>query len=124
MSRFTYNKINERIPNFIKPLKISIRTHVPNPNDTDYKRGFILRYFLQKVNDTNGPVYEVSDTTFANFLNNELYLKCKIEWKISGTNDEIKKVNLQTLLEVNNKMPALKKYLSNLLQFSKNNLGI
>ena len=28
-------------------------TVVPNPNSTDYEKGFIERYFIQKVNDKN-----------------------------------------------------------------------
>ena len=37
-------------------LNISISAHIPKPNDEDYKKGYITRYFTQKTNDLNSPI--------------------------------------------------------------------
>jgi hypothetical protein len=40
----TGNDVFDNIP--------TINAHIPTPTEFDYKRGFIERYFVQKVNDT------------------------------------------------------------------------
>ena len=40
------------------------KTIVPSPTDDDYSNGVIDRYFTQKVNDTNGFVYEINLNTY------------------------------------------------------------
>lgn len=120
MSKLRYKKINERLSGFLKKDILEIKTYVPTPNDIDYQRGFIVRYFLQKVNDRTSPILEVSDTTFKNFIDNKFYMNVSIEWKISGADDEIKKSNESSLVRLYDKMPALRNYLYNLLQFKEN----
>lgn len=117
--RLKYKKIPKSIPKFLSKFEVKIKTIVPEPTPVDYQRGFIVRYFIQKVNDKNSPVFEVSDTTYKNYVDNTLYLNCSIEWKISGTDDEIKKSNESSLIRLYDKMPALRNYLYNLLQFKE-----
>ena len=44
-----------------------IETSIPLPKDADYKRGYINRYFIQKVNDKGSPIYELNFTTFQSY---------------------------------------------------------
>ena len=42
-------------------------TFVPNPTDSDYKKGYITRFFIQKSNDKTSSVYEVSSQNFRKY---------------------------------------------------------
>jgi hypothetical protein len=96
-----------------------LNTYVPSPNDTDYKRGYIVRYFIQKSNDTTAPVYEISKDFISEFINSPFYSTKKIDWKISGTDDEIKEANGNSLRMAAQTFPAIINYLPYLLQFKK-----
>ena len=50
-----------------------IPTHIPEPKDFDYQRGYITRYFVQKSNDTLAPVFEINSSTFTSLSNNSFY---------------------------------------------------
>jgi hypothetical protein len=101
-----------------------INSFIPNPNEMDFKTGYIERYFLQKVNDINAPIVEVNETNFNSMKNSGYYNGVSIKWKIKGTDEEIKMANKKSINTVISEMPRLAVYLPNLLQFSKNNLGI
>jgi hypothetical protein len=110
-----------RIPSDFKLIKI--KPFVPTPTEDDYKVGYIRRYFVQRANDKNGIIYEISENSFSTFTANTLYITTTVNWKISGTDEEIKKINDKVVRYASNNLPALRLYLPNLLQFSKNNLG-
>ena len=63
--------------------------YFPNPTASDYKKGYILRSFIKKINDI-GFVTEISDEEYANFQNGTVdydvsyYLTCQIMWKLTG----------------------------------------
>ena len=44
-------------------VRYNIETHIPTPSNKDYVRGYIKRYFVQKVNDKGSPIYEVDSST-------------------------------------------------------------
>ena len=50
--------------------KLDVKTHFPKLNESDYNRGFITRYFVQKSNDTNSPIYEISSSSYSSYNNN------------------------------------------------------
>ena len=54
-------------------LNFEISTFEPNPTETDYKNGFIFRYFTRKVNEESGVIYELSKETY-DLLNNNLFV--------------------------------------------------
>jgi hypothetical protein len=114
---FRYNKIVDSLSEFIVP---DIKTFVPSPTDDDYKRGYIVRYFVQKVNDENSYIYEI-DNRFFNAYNSKPFFKTtKLDWKISGSDEDIKKSNEKSIRFASSNMKSLKFYLPNLLQFRKN----
>jgi hypothetical protein len=93
------------------PKKIA--AHIPTPQDVDYQRGYIVRYFIQKANDKDSKIFEVDEYGFAKFINSPFYIAV-----------EIRQSNMKSINFVKKQMPALKMYLVNYLQFSKNNLEL
>ena len=119
--------IKKRYKNIVKVPKefllTTIKPFVPTPSSEDYDVGYIRRNFLQKANDVNAIIYEIDDRTYSNLGDNPLFVTVTLNWKISGTEEEIRKVNKKVIIYASRKIPALTLYLPNLLQFSKNNLG-
>ena len=109
----------------------SFDTHIPVPTATDYTRGYITRYFIQKSNDTKSPIFEVNTKTYSRFTSNPLYVVCSIKWRLTGPKEPIYRENgdiLDLSVSESNRrsiksayqfIPLLKSYLPNLLQFYK-----
>jgi hypothetical protein len=116
MSIERYNKIVKKNTSF-SPVRI--KTFKPIPNDFDYKRGYITRYFVQKINDKNAPIYEIDQFGYDTFGNNPFYQTAAIDWKIIGNDEQIKDANSKSILLGVTKIKSLSLYLPNLLQFRK-----
>ena len=106
---------NDVYPNYYKPV----------PTSKDYSKGYINRYFVQKINDLT--ITEVNKNKY-NEISSALYNKLSIQWIISGTNDNVYKnkildrkgvqeQNIQTLVEYEKSMKGIKNYLNNPLEF-------
>lgn len=93
--------------------------HIPQPNEMDYKRGYITRYFIQKANDTESPVYELDYLGYRKFFEHPFTTAISLDWKIKGTDEEIKDANLKSIKLHYKKIPKLMIYLPNLLQFKE-----
>ena len=121
-----YNKI--RKPD-LKPGPTKIKSFLPKPTDIDYKRGYIKRYFAQKVNDLNSPIREISAEDYTKISNNSFHNTTSLKWRISGPTKTNFKINIseKTVSESNqisirlasHSIKNLKLYLPNLLQFHK-----
>lgn len=58
------------------------------PSEEDIKKGFATRYFIKKQNTNPILIKEINKNTF-NSLNNPIYLKSQLIWKVnSGFNQE------------------------------------
>jgi len=99
--------------------QITIKSFVPNPDEFDYKRGYINRYFTQRINDSGYPIFEVSDFTFNILIDNPFYNVVRLKWRLIGTDEEIKNSNFKSVQLASKDMPKLMMYLPNYLQFSK-----
>lgn len=99
--------------------KRSVKTYVPVPEMNSYNKGYIVRYFIQKSNDTDSYVYEVEQTLFDEFSNNPFYTCTNLTWRLTGSVGEVIESNRISLQIGCEKLPALKLYLPNLLQFHK-----
>lgn len=110
-----YNRIVKNIDSFF----YSIRTFIPSPTESDYKRGYITRYFVQKANDPNSYIYEVSKDFYKTILTNSLLSKTSLDWRIKGEISEVKKSNSESIRYASKKIPKLSMYLPNLIQFRK-----
>lgn len=97
----------------------------PVPTSKDYERGYINRYFVQKINDLI--ITEVNKDRYNKIYTN-YFNKLVIQWVISGpkTNQYknnildrkgVQEQNIKTLVENENKMKGLKTYLNNPLEF-------
>lgn len=120
-------KIKKRYRDIVKVPKefflTQIKPFAPSPTEDDYKVGYIRRNFVQKANDKNSIIYEISESSYIDYERNPLLIVCSLNWKISGTEKEIKEINQKVVKYASNRLPAIQLYLPNLLQFSKNNLG-
>lgn len=106
------------------------KTIIPNPSDEDYSLGFIYRYFVQKANDNNSFIYEVSDEDYQKYLKNPFWKTLKIKWRIAGPTQSMYKdgslydmgvqnSNKASLSFVSSDFKNISLYLPNLLQFYK-----
>jgi hypothetical protein len=99
--------------------KVKIVSYIPEPIDLDYKRGYIVRYFLQKSNDTNGLIFEIKKSSVDKFSDNPFYTIVGLDWRITGSTVDIKKSNAASVRIASETIPKLALYLPNLLQFHK-----
>jgi len=95
----------------------TIIVHIPTPDEFDYKRGFIERYFAQKVNDPDSFIYEIDSTIYQNVLISPFYKSIILKWKISGDSDKARESNKASIRLASSDMKALILYLPNYLQF-------
>lgn len=96
----------------------TIRTHVPSPTYVDFRRGYIVRYFIQQINDTNSIIYEISESDYNKFTSDVFYSAVNIDWRLSGTMENIKSSNEKSVKLGSKKIKSLIFYLPNYLQFS------
>ena len=113
-----YNTINSSFlnNNFSKEQKI--KSYIPSPTENDYKNGYIYRYFAQKSNDINSYIYEVSEDYISN-ITLKFYTIVKLKWRLTGTYENIKQSNQNSIRLHFKKMQNIYLYLPNLSQFSK-----
>jgi hypothetical protein len=109
----------------------NIQTHVINPTDNDYQRGYIARYFAQKVVNSNSPIFEVNEKVFSRLQSNGMYVAVSLKWRLKGPKEttyredgqvldmSVSESNRKAILLHYDKIPNLKLYLPNLLQFYK-----
>ena len=106
---------NDVYPNYYKPV----------PTSKDYSKGYINRYFVQKINDLK--ITETNKNNYNDIYNN-YFSKLVIQWIISGPKNNVYKnkildrkgvqeQNIQTLVEYEKLMKGLKVYLNNPLEF-------
>ena len=60
-----YKNLNNNLSEYNLP---EILAYMPSPTEIEYKRGYIQRYFVQKSNDTNSYIFEVSKYNFTSFI--------------------------------------------------------
>jgi hypothetical protein len=107
------------------------KTIVPTPSELDYDNGFIRRYFIQKTNDSNGFVFEISDEMHKYYSDNPFWKVADLKWRITGPKQTVynQKGELSDIgVEITNKqiinltsktIRNISLYLPNLLQFHK-----
>jgi hypothetical protein len=105
-------------------------TTIPNPTKEDYRLGFIYRHFIQKANDENSFIFEVSETEYQRYQSNTFWKTLKLKWRIAGPKDPIYKngelddrgvvnSNKSTISIASSDFKNISLYLPNLLQFHK-----
>lgn len=117
MSVERYNEI-AKIPKDFKETEII--TSIPTPKEADYKRGYIVRYFIQKVNDELAPIHEISSKMFSRYQSNTIFKTISLDWRLTGTTEEVRNSNGASVRLASQDMKKISWYLPNLLQFYKN----
>jgi hypothetical protein len=115
---FSYTKLasQKNLPNVTPARPIS---YFPKPTDGDYYNRYIERYFIQKANDINAPIFEIEAINASNANFNDYYSMVSIQWRLVGTPQEIMESNSNSVRAATITIPNLSHYLSNLLQFAK-----
>lgn len=89
-----------------------------NPTDSDYKLGFITRYFIKRRNGDYTTIREISKQYWDNF-SNDLYINLKINWRISGNKNDVISTN-QSLVKLKEVViPGISLYFNDYSQFLK-----
>lgn len=114
---FRYSSLNSK--SGINYTVLPITAYFPELTDDDYNRGYITRYFVQKVNDINSTITEVDKYNHAEIQSNAYYQIVSIKWRLTGIPQQIMDSNKASIGLVSSQMKNLKLYLSNLLQFAK-----
>jgi hypothetical protein len=60
------------------------KVYLPDPGPEEYNKGYIMRFFVQKANDSNGPIVEVTEDALKLFIDNPFYAAATVSWKITG----------------------------------------
>ena len=107
------------------------KTIVPSPSELDYDNGFIRRYFIQKTNDSNGFVFEISHEMYGYYSDNPFWKVADLKWRITGPKETVYNkmgelsdvgveiTNKQIINLTSKKIRNIGLYLPNLLQFHK-----
>lgn len=116
-----------------KSLNKVVRVALPKLVERDYARGYIVRYFAQKVNDKSAPISEITSIEYNKLINSPMYIVTNLRWRITGSYEPVYKegnIMLDKGVRLSNKtsiqlasdeMTNLKLYLPNLVQFNKKN---
>ena len=125
-----YKQLNNS--DIAKVLNVKISAYSPQLTDTDYQRGYITRFFVQRVNDKAGPIFEVANKDFGALVSNSLYNTTSLRWRITGPKQPTYNPKTGEVLDIgvyeSNKksielasttMPNLKLYLPNTIQYWK-----
>ena len=94
-------------------------SHFPKPTDGDYYNGYMERYFIQKVNDINAPIFEIDVSKSSGEDFKDYYAIVSIQWRLTGIPQEIMESNSNSVRAAITTIPNISHYLSNLLQFAK-----
>jgi hypothetical protein len=123
-----YKDIAKNIENFTLQIP---KTVIPIPTEFDYDNGFIRRYFIQKTNDSNGFVFEVSEEVHDELRDNPFWKVADLKWRITGPKQTVYNqkgelsdigveiTNKQIINLTSNTIKNISLYLPNLLQFHK-----
>jgi len=84
-------------------------SYKPQLKDSDYSDGSIQRYFIQKANDVNSKIHEISKEDFSKNLT--LYNKIMIDWTISGAKEDAVLENLENIADAEQAFKGISKML-------------
>ncbi len=85
-------------------------SYKPQLKDSDYSDGSIQRYFVQKANDVNSKIHEISKEDFSKNLT--LYNKIMIDWTISGAKEDAVLENLENIADAEQAFKGINKILT------------
>ena len=99
---------NVRVSKYFKNEKVE-------PKKADYKKGFLLRYFLQLASDDKASVIEVKKGKYIKA--DSIYHKAKMRWSLNKDIKEQERLNLKNTLEVEKTFPQIRMKIYNFVEF-------
>lgn len=114
-----YKKLILKLNNSIETYNDKLKTFIPSPNETDFKRGYIVRYFTQKANDESAPIFEVDKLLYSDLKENAFYKTISLDWKITGDLEKIREANSKSVKFASKNFKAIEFHLPNKIQFHK-----
>ena len=97
-----YNVLN-------KQSQLYISSQATTPTDDDYDNGSFTRYFAQKANEKDSPVFEVS---VDDYQSSSLYEYVTLTWHISGDRTEVYRANSLEVFKAQKKLPNVNRVLT------------
>ena len=99
---------------------------VPEITANDYRRSYIMRYFVQSASNRTAPIVEVDVRQFKIYARKAvmspeamLYKAVSLRWKVSGTREQIIQSNSLSTITAEETLSGIRLKLGNLLQFAK-----
>ncbi len=83
-----YNSLN-------KQERVSLKSTIKIPNEQDYNRGRVVRYFAKRSNDDSSSVFEIS---VDDFDTSPLYQYTSLTWYIKGDKEKVLSANKKQIL--------------------------
>ena len=87
------------------------------PKESDYRKGFFKRYFIQLSSNDKAPILEVTKNNYNQA--DSIYLKQEMKWSLSKDVKEQEKLNLKNTLELEKTFPQIRFKIYNFIEFGK-----
>ena len=85
--------------------------------ESDYRKGFFKRYFIQLSSNDKAPILEVTKNNYNQA--DSIYLKQEMKWSLSKDVKEQEKLNLKNTLELEKTFPQIRFKIYNFIEFGK-----
>ena len=97
----------------------------------NYGTGFLSRYYCQKINDLNGFVFEIDNSTYKELQDNPFWKTAILRWRLTGPIEPVyselgelidigvKQSNKNSIQITASTLKNIGLYLPNILQFHK-----
>ena len=87
------------------------------PKDSDYKKGYFERYFLQLSSNEKAPILEVTKKNFD--TTDSMYKKISMRWSLNKDTKEQERLNFNNILRVEKAFPQIRMKIYNFVEFGK-----
>ena len=88
---YNENIVKEYGSSNINMVGVAPAEYRPSPTKDDYNSGFIVRYFCKKINENR--ICEIDPAKW-NLIEKNLYIVVNLNWKISGTKENVMNGNI------------------------------
>lgn len=112
------------------PKDSSASSYTPVPTEDDYKNGYMVRYFIKRVNGDLSTIKEVTKDDFEDIRDNPLYVNTSLIWRLTGKIEDtnipgsipipgVANANYKSIKNAEKTVPNLSQYLIDIIQYYK-----
>ena len=87
------------------------------PKESDYRKGFFKRYFIQLSSNEKAPILEVTKKNFD--TTDSMYKKISMRWSLNKATKEQERLNFNNILRVEKTFPQIRMKIYNFVEFGK-----